>query len=173
MGVTLFNTAYINAITGTSLSNALNTPSLGLINFFPGGATLAQINALLPPFATANAPLPATTYYVLSTRQNNVLNLNIQGIDASVNYNYDAGDWGCVRRRREPLGLHDVQAAPERRSDSSTFWAPPATTTPSGRCRSRAEQTSAGTTRMSAPRCSPTISAVIATGPAIRSVPSP
>lgn len=94
MGVTLFNTAYINAITGTSLSNALNTPSLGLINFFPGGATLAQINALLPPFATANAPLPTTTYYVLSTRQNNVLNLNIQGIDASVNYTYDTGDWG-------------------------------------------------------------------------------
>jgi iron complex outermembrane receptor protein len=94
VGVTLFNTAYINAITGTSLSNALNTPSLGLINFFPGGATLAQINALLPPFATANAPLPTTTYYVLSTRQNNVLNLNIQGIDASINYNFDAGDWG-------------------------------------------------------------------------------
>jgi iron complex outermembrane receptor protein len=93
-GVTLFNTAYINAITGTSLSNALNTPSLGLINFFPNGATVAQINALLPPFATASAPLPQTTYYVLSTRQNNVLNLDIQGIDASVNYSYATDSWG-------------------------------------------------------------------------------
>jgi iron complex outermembrane receptor protein len=92
--VTLFNTAYINAITGTSLSNALNTPSLQLINFFPSGATLAQINALLPPFATANTPLPTTTYYVLSTRQNNVLNLDIQGIDASIQYAFDAGNWG-------------------------------------------------------------------------------
>lgn len=94
VGVTLFNTAYINAITGTSLSNALNTPSLGLINFYPNGATLAQINALLPPYATASAPLPQTTYYVLSTRQNNVLNLDIQGIDASVNYSYTTGSWG-------------------------------------------------------------------------------
>ena len=94
VGVTLFNTAYINAITGTSLSNALNTPSLGLINFFPAGATLAQINALLPPFATAAAPLPSTTYYVLSTRQANVLNLDIQGIDASINYNYSTDSWG-------------------------------------------------------------------------------
>jgi len=94
VGVTLFNTAYINAITGTSLSNALNTPSLGLINFFPNGATVAQINALLPPFATASAPLPQTTYYVLSTRQNNVLNLDIQGIDASVNYNFTTDSWG-------------------------------------------------------------------------------
>lgn len=92
--VTLFNTAYINAITGTSLSNALNTPSLGLINFFPGGATLAQINALLPPYATAGTPLPSPTYYVLSTRQNNVLNLDIQGIDASVNYSYDTDNTG-------------------------------------------------------------------------------
>ncbi len=73
VSVTLFNTAYINAITGTSLSNALNTPSLGLINFFPGGATLAQINALLPPLPPPTRRLPATTYYVLSTRQNNVL----------------------------------------------------------------------------------------------------
>lgn len=94
VNATLFNTAYINAITGTSLSNALNTPSLGLINFFPNGATLAQINALLPPYATASAPLPQTTYYVLSTRQNNVLNLNIQGIDASVNYAYPTDTWG-------------------------------------------------------------------------------
>jgi iron complex outermembrane receptor protein len=94
VGVTLFNTAYINAITGTSLSNALNTPSPGLINFFPNGATVAQINALLPPFATASAPLPQTTYYVLSTRQNNVLNLDIQGIDASVNYNFTTDSWG-------------------------------------------------------------------------------
>ena len=93
-GVTLFNTAYINAITGTSLSNALNTPSLQLINFFPAGATLAQINALLPPYATASAPLPATTYYVLSTRQNNVLNLNIQGIDASISYTFPTDTWG-------------------------------------------------------------------------------
>jgi len=94
IGVTLFNTAYINAITGTSLSNALNTPSLGLISFYPNGATLAQINALLPPYATASAPLPQTTYYVLSTRQNNVLNLDIQGIDASVSYNYTTDSWG-------------------------------------------------------------------------------
>jgi iron complex outermembrane receptor protein len=95
--VTLFNTAYINAITGTSLSNALNTPSLGLINFFPGGATLAQINALLPPYATATTPLPSPTYYVLSTRQNNVLNLDIQGIDASINYSYDTDNWGTLQ----------------------------------------------------------------------------
>ena len=95
--VTFFNTAYINAITGTSLSNALNTPSLSLINFFPAGATLAQINALLPPFATASTPLPTTTYYVLSTRQNNVLNLNIQGIDAGLDYAYDTGSWGNLQ----------------------------------------------------------------------------
>ncbi|HEU0161860.1 MAG TPA: TonB-dependent receptor [Rhizomicrobium sp.] len=83
---TLFNVRYINFITGTSTANALNTPSLGLITFYPGGATPAQLAAALPPFAQLQGTLPNTIYYLVSGRQGNYNNLSVQGVDASFNY---------------------------------------------------------------------------------------
>jgi len=86
MGVTLFNTKLINQITGTSLSNAINSAALNSnLQFFPQGATQADIEAVAGDFPQTSA-VPNQIYYILSVRQQNVLNLDIQGIDADVNY---------------------------------------------------------------------------------------
>jgi iron complex outermembrane receptor protein len=64
----------------------------GLIQFFPAGATAAQI-------AAAGAGLPQTgalnanTYFIYNFQQRNVLNLDVAGLDISANYEFetDAG----------------------------------------------------------------------------------
>ncbi|MDB5704367.1 MAG: TonB-dependent receptor-like protein [Sphingomonas bacterium] len=91
---TLFNVKYIDFITGTSLSNAITTPSLDLIHFFPAGATPAQIAATVPPFAQLQGTLPTTVYYLVSARQGNFNNLDVRGIDASFNYSLPTGSAG-------------------------------------------------------------------------------
>lgn len=83
---TLFDARYIGVVTGTSLANALNTPSLNLIHFYPNGATPADFAAVLPPLAQLTGTLPATTNYIVSGRQGNFNNVSAQGIDATVNY---------------------------------------------------------------------------------------
>jgi iron complex outermembrane receptor protein len=86
LSATLFNTRLINQITGTSVSNAINSTALNSnLRFFPNGATAADIQAVAGDFPQTSV-LPATIYYILSVRQQNVLNLNIQGIDASADY---------------------------------------------------------------------------------------
>ena len=61
-----------------------------LLQFYPTGATPAQISA-----ATAGlpqtAPLQANTYFIYNYQQNNVLNLNVAGLDVSANYRADVG----------------------------------------------------------------------------------
>jgi len=94
LSATLFNVRYINFITGTSTANALNTPSLGLINFFPAGATQAQLNAILPPFAALQGSLPPSIFYLVSGRQGNFNNLSVQGVDASFDYSYTTDTMG-------------------------------------------------------------------------------
>ena len=84
--VTLFNTKLINQITGTSASNAINSQALNSnLQFFPNGATAADITAVAGNFPQTSV-IPSPIYYILSVRQQNVLNLNIQGIDASASY---------------------------------------------------------------------------------------
>jgi iron complex outermembrane receptor protein len=93
-GLTYFNTRYINAITGTNMSNALSLPSLGLIQFFPAGLTSYDaLTPYVPPYATAGT-VNFPVYYALSTRQNNVLNLGIGGIDSTINYHFDTDNDG-------------------------------------------------------------------------------
>jgi iron complex outermembrane receptor protein len=83
---TLFNTKLRNQITGTSASNAINSEALNSnLQIFPDGATADDIRAVAGDFPQTS-PLPPTIFYILSVRQQNVLNLDIQGIDASVNY---------------------------------------------------------------------------------------
>ncbi len=91
---TLFNVRYIGFITGTSTANALNTPSLNLINFYPNGLNPAQVAALLSPYAQLTGSLPATTYYLVSGRQGNFNNVSTQGIDATVNYSLPTDNFG-------------------------------------------------------------------------------
>jgi iron complex outermembrane receptor protein len=87
-GLTFFNTELINQITGGNASYAINSSALtNNLQFFPGGATQAQINAAVGSFPQASA-IPSTVYYILSVRQQNILNLTIQGIDADFNYRH-------------------------------------------------------------------------------------
>jgi iron complex outermembrane receptor protein len=85
-GITLFNNKLINQITGTSASNAINAAALNSnLKFFPAGATQADIDAVAPGYPLANS-LPATISYILVVKSQNVLNLDIQGIDAQADY---------------------------------------------------------------------------------------
>jgi len=91
---TMFDTRFIGVITGSSLANALTTPSLNLIHFYPAGATAADFAAVLPPLAQLTGSLPATTYYIVSARQGNFNNVSAQGIDATVNYILPTDNFG-------------------------------------------------------------------------------
>jgi iron complex outermembrane receptor protein len=92
--VTMFTVNYKNFITGTSMINALNTPSLGLITFYPNGATQADLNAKLPPFASLSGTLPPTIYYLVSGRQGNFNNVNTTGLDMVFDYRLPTDEWG-------------------------------------------------------------------------------
>jgi len=94
---TLFNVRYIGFITGTSMINALNTPSLNLIHFYPSGATSADLAAVLPPFAQLTGTLPPTIYYLISGRQGNFNNVSTQGIDATIDYVLPTDTWGTFQ----------------------------------------------------------------------------
>src|SRR5690606_31342143 len=97
VGVTLFNTKLINQITGTSLSNAINSTALNdKLRFFPNGATQADIQAVAGDFPQTSA-VPSPIYYILSVRQENVLNLDIQGIDADFSYRLPTDAYGVFR----------------------------------------------------------------------------
>lgn len=92
--VTLFNTKLINQITGTSASNAINSAALNSkLQFFPAGATAADIAAVAGNFPQTSA-IGSPIYYILSVRQENVLNLDIQGIDAEANFRFPATRFG-------------------------------------------------------------------------------
>jgi iron complex outermembrane receptor protein len=94
---TLFNVRYIGFITGTSMINALNTPSLNLIHFYPTGATAADLAATLPTYAQLTGSLPPTIYYLVSGRQGNFNNVSTQGIDATVDYILPTDSWGTFQ----------------------------------------------------------------------------
>jgi iron complex outermembrane receptor protein len=59
-----------------------------LIQFFPTGATPAQIAALAAGLPQTGA-LSATTYFSYNFQQRNVLNLDVEGIDFAANYAFD------------------------------------------------------------------------------------
>ncbi len=86
VSVTYWNNKLRGGITSPVPSLALGAADLAyLLQLYPTGATPAQIGT-----ATAGLPqtgaLNATTYFIYDYRQRNVLNLDVAGIDASVNY---------------------------------------------------------------------------------------
>jgi iron complex outermembrane receptor protein len=83
---TLFNAKFRGGVTSPNLATVINTPGLnGLLTIYPNGATAAQVAAIVGQ-APLNAPLPGTIYFIRDGRQQNVVNLDIQGIDASIDY---------------------------------------------------------------------------------------
>jgi iron complex outermembrane receptor protein len=84
--ITLFNNKLINQITGSNLGNIVNSAALnGNLVFYPGGATQAQINSAIGGYPLQTT-IPSPIYYTVSVRSQNILNLDIQGIDASLNW---------------------------------------------------------------------------------------
>jgi iron complex outermembrane recepter protein len=95
--VTFFTTDLINQISGVSASNTINSRALNSnLQFYPNGATPAQIAAGTFGFPPTTA-IPSQVYYILSVRQENVLNLWVQGIDADANYKFPTDRAGTYR----------------------------------------------------------------------------
>lgn len=92
-GLRLSVTRWVNelqgGITAPVPSLVLGSADLsGLIQFYPAGATSAQIAALTAGLPQTGA-LNANTYFVYNFQQRNVLNLEVAGIDFSASYNWD------------------------------------------------------------------------------------
>jgi iron complex outermembrane receptor protein len=95
--ITYFNNKFDGANTAPLISSIVAAPALqNLLTIYPNGATPAQIAA-----ATAHVPqagaMPATVYYIYTHAQQNILNLNIKGLDIDVNYRFDTDDYGSFR----------------------------------------------------------------------------
>jgi iron complex outermembrane receptor protein len=89
ISATYWSNKLVGAITAPQAAFAVNAPGLNqLLTVYPGGATQAQIAAI-----TAGRPLnvaiPATVYYVYNFQQRNALNLWVEGLDVSVNYDFE------------------------------------------------------------------------------------
>ena len=94
-GLRVSLTKWINelrgGITAPVPSLALGSSDLsGLIQFFPAGATPAQIAAAAAGLPQTGA-LNANTFFIYNFQQRNVLNLDVEGLDFAVNYEFDAG----------------------------------------------------------------------------------
>ncbi len=78
-------------ITAPVPSLALGSADLsGLVQFYPAGATPADIAAASAGLPQTGA-LNATTYFIYNYQQRNVLNLDVEGIDLAATYDFDVG----------------------------------------------------------------------------------
>jgi iron complex outermembrane receptor protein len=96
LSATLFNNNMSNMLTATSSAQALAAPSTNLIHFYPNGMTQAQFDAEIPNFYLPGGSIlpPNQLYYVLNGNVKNFLFLDIQGVDASINYDLPTDNWG-------------------------------------------------------------------------------
>lgn len=95
MQATLFNTRFRGGVTSPNLATVINTPGLNhLLTIYPTGATAADIAAIVGD-APQNSPIPSTVYFIRNGQQQNVVNLDIQGLDIDGSYNFftDFGEW--------------------------------------------------------------------------------
>lgn len=93
---TWFHNKFRGGVTSPSLSPVVNTAALNqLLTFYPNGATQAEIlaatdNGLIPQ----TGAIPSRVFFINNFRQQNVLNLDVSGLDISVNYILRAGPAG-------------------------------------------------------------------------------
>jgi iron complex outermembrane recepter protein len=91
VNVTYWNNELRGGITAPVPSLALGAADLsGLIQFFPSGATAAQIAAASVGLPQTGA-LNANTYFIYNFQQRNVLNLDVAGWDVAAGYAFDTG----------------------------------------------------------------------------------
>jgi iron complex outermembrane receptor protein len=95
--VTYWSVTLLGGITAPNFNNVINSASLTyLLTFIPSCATPAQITAF-QGIIPLTSPLPACAQYLEGRPNTNLLDLKPRGIDASVHYSWDMGDWGSFR----------------------------------------------------------------------------
>lgn len=93
--VTLFDAHFKGAVTSPNASVLAQVPSLTrLFTICPTGCTAAQNAAALAPYPTLNSAIPGTVYVIDDQSQNNIENLQAQGLDIAINYEFDTDSWG-------------------------------------------------------------------------------
>jgi iron complex outermembrane receptor protein len=98
--VTLFNNDFRGGVTSPNPNAIVNSAGLhNRLTLCPSGCTAQQIAAFAN---TANGvilstPIPSAVYFLLDQNSGNVLNLQIQGLDIDLNYEYPTSRWGTFR----------------------------------------------------------------------------
>jgi iron complex outermembrane receptor protein len=94
---TYWTTEFRGGVTGPNIGNVVNTASANfLLTFYPQCATAAQLDQFargIPQRTTA----PACTQYIFRSLNSNWLNLNVEGIDYSVQYTHTTDAMGDFR----------------------------------------------------------------------------
>lgn len=91
ISMTYWSDALRNGITSPTSAYAFGAASLSnLLTLYPGGATSAQIAAAQGALPQSGAT-PSAVYYIYNYTQNNVLNLNVAGIDFEAMYHFNTG----------------------------------------------------------------------------------
>ncbi len=95
VSVTYWDNRLRGGITAPAPSLAIASSDLAsLLQIYPNGATAAQLTAAQAGLP-AGAALPNTpVYFIYNFQQNNVVNLNVAGIDFDASYRFDAGSAG-------------------------------------------------------------------------------
>jgi iron complex outermembrane receptor protein len=90
--LTYWHNELTGAITAPQAAFAVNAAGLNnlLVVYGASGATPAQI-AQLTAGRPLTVPIPNVVYYSYNFQQRNALNLEIEGVDVSVNYGFDTG----------------------------------------------------------------------------------
>ncbi|MEO6153694.1 MAG: TonB-dependent receptor, partial [Croceibacterium sp.] len=94
VAVTYWHNELRGGITAPQLALVTGSSALSqYLTVYPSGATAAQIAALtasLPQTGTVGSPI----YFIYSNQQQNVLNLNVEGIDVAASYKLETGSAG-------------------------------------------------------------------------------
>jgi iron complex outermembrane recepter protein len=92
--VTFFHNKFIGGVSSPSPTAIVNNRGLNnLLTICPSGCTQQQILefANVANGATIGGAIPTTVYYLIDQSSRNALNLELEGIDATVMYNFDVG----------------------------------------------------------------------------------
>ncbi|HMT43877.1 MAG TPA: TonB-dependent receptor [Chakrabartia sp.] len=111
ISVTYWSNKLRGGITAPVPSLALGAADLSyLLQLYPTGATAAQIAAASAGLPQT-APLQTNTYFIYNYQQNNVLNLNVTGLDVSASYHFDTS-----------IGKFNISAAATRKLKFDQFF---------------------------------------------------
>jgi iron complex outermembrane receptor protein len=97
MQATFWNTSFLGGITAPNIGNIVNNAGLNnQLTLYPGaGISQAAVNAQAVGIRQSSA-LPSPVSYLWYSSAGNILNLYLQGIDASFSYIFDT-DWGSFK----------------------------------------------------------------------------